>query len=86
MSRRPQLLTDLAAAPDGMLLAPVTDQGLWEALRELHEAMAGIRRGGRAPELSFVYAISDDGRIVPGRHPDAAVFVLGYRFPQPVTV
>jgi hypothetical protein len=84
MPRRPQLLTDIAAAPDGMLLAPVSGQGPWEALRELHEGMAGLRRAGRAPELTFVHAISADGRIVPGRHRDAAVFVLGYRFPVTV--
>ena len=85
MPRRPHP-TDLAASPDGLLMAPVRGHGPWEALRELHEAMAELREEGRAPELAFVYAIAGDGRIVPGRHPDAAVFVLGYRFPHPVTV
>ncbi len=86
MTGRPQLFTDLAATPDGILLAPVSGQGPWTALRELHGAMAGLRRGGRTPELTFVHAIAHDGRIVPGRHPEAAVFVLGYRYPQPITV
>ena len=85
MPTRPRLLTDLAAAPDGILLAPVSGHGPWEALRKLHEGMAGLRRLGRAPELTFVHAISAKGEIVPGRHPDAAVFVLGYRFLEDVT-
>jgi hypothetical protein len=86
MSKRPQLLTDIAAVPDGILLAPVSGRGPWTALRELHGAMAGLRREGLTPELTFVHAIATDGRIVPGRHPEAAVFVLGYRYPQTVTV
>ena len=81
MTTRPQLLTDLAATPDGILLAPVSGHGPWEALRELHEGMAGLRREGHAPELTFVHALAADGRIVPGRHPDAVLFALGYRFP-----
>lgn len=85
MSRRPQLLTDLAAAPDGILVAPLTGRGTWGALRDLHETMADLRRDGLAPELTFVYALSHDGQIVPGRHPDTAVFVLGYRFLAEVT-
>ena len=86
MSTRPQLLTDLAAAPDGILLAPLSGHGPWSALRELHGAMAELRREGQAPELTFVHAIARDGRIVPGRHPEAVTFVLGYRYPEPVTV
>ena len=82
---RPQLLTDIAAAPDGILMAEVSGRGPWEALRELHEAMADLRREGPVPELTFVYGFASDGRIVAARHRDAAVFVLGYRFPQPVT-
>jgi hypothetical protein len=85
MPQRPQLLTDIAAAPDGILMAEVTGHGPWGALRDVHAAMAGLRREGRVPELTFVYAIAGDGRIVPGRHPDAAVFVVGYRFPSRVT-
>ena len=86
MSTRPQLLTDLAATPDGILLAQVSGHGPWTALRELHGAMAGLRREGRTPELTFVHALARNGRIVPGRHPEAAVFVVGYRFLEPVTV
>ena len=85
MAVHSRLLTELAAVPDGMLLAPVAGRGTWGALRDLHETMAGLRRDGLAPELTFVYAIAGDGRIVPGRHPDAAVFVLGYRFVDRVT-
>ena len=86
MPRSPRLLTDLAAVPDGIVLAPVTGDGPWEALRDLHGGMADLRRQGRAPELTFVHALSADGRIVPGRHPDAVVFVLGYRLLDDVTV
>jgi hypothetical protein len=53
--------------------------GAWEALRGLHAAMADLRGGGLFPKLTFVYAIAEDGRLVHGRHPDAAIFVLGYR-------
>lgn len=79
------LQTELAAVPDGILVAPVAGYGTWGALRQLHESMAGLRRDGLAPELTFVYAIAGDGRIVPGRHPEARIFVLGYRFPDRVT-
>jgi hypothetical protein len=38
-----------------------------------------VRREGLFPAVSYVYAISGDGRIVPGRDPGAAVFLLAYR-------
>jgi hypothetical protein len=41
--------------------------------------MARLRQDGLRPGLSFVVALAADGRIVPGRHPDASVFLLGYR-------
>jgi hypothetical protein len=41
--------------------------------------MARLRQAGLRPWLSFVIAIAEDGRIVPGRDPEASVFLLGYR-------
>jgi hypothetical protein len=41
--------------------------------------MARLRQAGLQPWLSFVIAIAEDGRIVPGRDPEARVFLLGYR-------
>jgi hypothetical protein len=41
--------------------------------------MARLREAGLRPGLSFVFALAEDGRIVPGRDPEASVFVLGYR-------
>jgi hypothetical protein len=61
------------------MLAPVSARGRWAALRALHEGMARLREAGLRPGLSFVFALADDGRIVPGRDPEASVFVLGYR-------
>jgi hypothetical protein len=31
------------------------------------------------PDLAFVVALADDGRVVAGRDPEASVFLLGYR-------
>ncbi len=69
---------DAAASADGLLLVPAGG-GPWQALRELHEAMSRLRSRGLAPRLTFVHTIATDGRLVHGRHPDAAAFVLGYR-------
>jgi hypothetical protein len=41
--------------------------------------MAELQRENLEPRLTWVLAISHQGRIVPGRAPDAAVFVMGYR-------
>ena len=81
---RSSLLTtlDSAASADGMMLVPATD-GPWQALRDLHGAMAGMREQGLAPQLTFVHTLAEDGRLVHGRHPDAAAFVLGYRLAHP---
>jgi hypothetical protein len=68
-----------AARADGLLVAPVGSHGRWAALRALRDGMNGLRRGGIAPHLSFIVALARDGRIVPGKDPDAALFVLGYR-------
>ena len=64
---------------DGLVLAPVAERGPWAALRALRTAMIELRRAGLFPAVSYVYAISGDGRIVPGRDPGAAVFLLAYR-------
>jgi hypothetical protein len=66
-------------AADGLVLAPVAERGPWAALRALRSAMVELRRVGLFPAVSYVYAISGDGRIVAGRDPGAAVFVLAYR-------
>ena len=82
MASSPTLTTlDSSASADGLLLVPATG-GPWQALRELHEAMARMRSRGLAPTLTFVETIAHDGRLVNGRHPDAAAFVLGYRLAE----
>jgi hypothetical protein len=64
---------------EGLMVAGVRPGGRCSALRALHEGMARLRQDGLRPGLSFVVALAADGRIVPGRHPDASVFLLGYR-------
>ena len=66
-------------AADGLMLAPIRGGGRWAALRALHEGMHHLRDQGLQPTLSFVMAIAEDGRIVPGRDPATALFILGYR-------
>ena len=73
---------DSASSADGMMLVPATG-GPWRALRDLHGAMADMREQGLAPQLAFVHTLAEDGRLVHGRHPDAAAFVLGYRLAHP---
>lgn len=81
---RSSLITtlDSSASADGLMLVPAAD-GPWQALRDLHGAMAGMREQGLAPQLTFVHTLAEDGRLVHGRHPDAAAFVLGYRLAHP---
>ena len=79
MARSPLMTTlDTAYGADGLLMVPATG-GAWRALRDLHDGMADMRGRGLAPELTFVYTMASDGRLVHGQHPDAAAFVLGYR-------
>ncbi|MGH2711550.1 MAG: hypothetical protein ACRDH9_10155 [Actinomycetota bacterium] len=73
---------DTAASADGLLMVPA-ERGPWEALRNLHGAMADLRGMGLAPELTFVHTLARDGRLVHGRHPDAAAFILGYKLSSP---
>ncbi len=70
------LLTDRTV--DGLILAPI-DGSAWNALRALRSAMAGLHRSGRRARLSWILAVSRDGRIVPGRDIHAVLFVMGYR-------
>jgi hypothetical protein len=63
---------------DGLVVAPV-DRSPWRALRALRAAMGHLHQEGLHPRLSWVLALSREGRIVPGRAPDAALFVMGYR-------
>jgi hypothetical protein len=64
---------------DGLMLAPIRPRGRWAALRALHRGMHELRGEGMQPVLSFVIALAQDGRIVPGRDPEASIFLLGYR-------
>ncbi len=73
---------DSVSSADGMMLVPASE-GPWQALRDLHEAMADMREQGLAPQLAFVHTLATDGRLVHGRDPDAAAFVLGYRLAHP---
>ncbi len=69
----------VATQADGLLVAALGHRGRWSALRDLRAGMAELRQAGRDPSLSFVMALSGDGRVVAGRDPDVALFVLGYR-------
>ena len=69
----------LSARTDGVLLVPIGARGVWGALRSVHQAMASLRENGSSPKAAFVVAMAPDGRIVPGRHREASVFVVGYR-------
>ncbi len=62
----------------GLVTVPVGPTGKWGALRDLRSAMAEIRRTAGEPHLTFIVALASDGRVVSGRDPDAALFVLGY--------
>lgn len=64
---------------DGVILAPIED-GPWPALEALRGAMVGLRHLGLGASVAYVLAVSRDGRIVPGRSPEAALFALAYRF------
>jgi hypothetical protein len=41
--------------------------------------MRGLRADGWTPEGVFLVALDRDGRMLPARDPDVAVFILGYR-------
>jgi hypothetical protein len=71
------------AEADGLVLAAVDEAGPWQAVRVLRTAMQGLRADGWAPEGLFLTALDRDGRILPARDPDVAVFLLGYRLRPP---
>jgi hypothetical protein len=74
---------DLIALPsltaDGVVLAPLTGRGPWRALGALRRAMRDLRRRGVSPQVSYVFAVADDGRIVPSRGDEAVVLVMAFR-------
>jgi hypothetical protein len=64
---------------DGLVLAAVDDAGPWQAVRVLRTAMQGLRADGWSPKGVFLMALDRDGRILPARDPNVALFILGYR-------
>ena len=61
---------------DGILVAPVTDEGLWGALRELRSAMRELPGSGPV-HSTFITAFARDGRPASGSG-DAVLLVAGY--------
>jgi hypothetical protein len=74
------VVTDRAV--DGLIVAPLRPSP-WAALRAFRRAMTDLQRGGRGARVSWVLALSTQGRIVPGNAIEAAVLVLGYRLTSP---
>jgi hypothetical protein len=74
---------DLISSPvltaDGIVLAPLRGRGPWRALRVLRRAMRDLREQGVSPEVSYVFAVAEDGRIVPSRGEEAVVLVMAFR-------
>lgn len=62
---------------DGLLAASVGEGGAWQALRDLREAMRGVKGPGR-PRAAFVTALARNGKLEDGSD-DPAVLVMGYR-------
>ncbi len=79
MPANPVVAPPVTETVDGLLTAHIGRRGRWAALRALRAAMYELREGGREPVLRFVMAVSADGRLVSGRSPEAALFLLGYR-------
>ena len=57
---------------DGILVAPVAEEGLWGALRELRAAMQGL-----SARTAFVSAFGSDGRPA-SQSGRAALLIAGY--------
>jgi hypothetical protein len=74
---------DLIAPPaltaDGVVLAPIPGRGSWQALGVLRGAMRDLRRRGMSPQVSYVFAVADDGRIVPSHGDEAVALVMAFR-------
>jgi hypothetical protein len=66
------------APADELLLAPVGRHGPWPALRSLRSAMCDLRSRGASPEVVFVVAVADSGRLVQARDPRAKILLLGF--------
>jgi hypothetical protein len=64
---------------DGVLVAPLERGSRWAGLRALRAGMSRLRDEGLRPTVAYVLALASDGRIVPPRGGEAAVFLLGYR-------
>lgn len=64
---------------DGVLVAPLERGSRWAGLRALREGMSRLRDEGLRPTVAYVVALARDGRIVPARGGEAAIFLLGYR-------
>ena len=75
------LITLPSLTADGIVLAPITGRGPWRALGALRRAMRDLRRRGMSPQVSYVFAVADDGRIVPSRGDEAVVLVMAFRVP-----
>lgn len=73
------LITPSALSADGIVLAPLAGRGPWRALGVLRRAMRDLRRRGMSPRVSYVFAVADDGRIVPSRGEEAVVLVMAFR-------
>jgi hypothetical protein len=73
------LITPSELSADGIVTAPLTGTGPWRALRTLRTAMRDLRRHGVSPEVSYVFAVAEDGRIVPSRGDDAVILVMAFR-------
>lgn len=73
----PSIATKPETETDGLLVAAIREEGVWGALRALRDGMRAL--ASPAPRASFVAAMSEDGRLVSGDHPDARLLVLGYR-------
>lgn len=73
------LITQSELTANGIVMTPLRGIGPWRALGALRTAMRDLRRRGMSPRVSYVFAVAEDGRIVPSRGDDAVSLVLGYR-------
>jgi hypothetical protein len=74
-----KLITPSALGADGIVITPMMGIGPRRALGALRTAMRDLRRRGMSPRVSYVFAVAEDGRIVPSRGDDAVILVLAYR-------
>lgn len=74
-----ELITPSELSADGIVMTPLRGIGPWRALGALRTAMRDLQRRGISPRVSYVFAVAEDGRIVPSRGDDAVILVLAYR-------